>query len=84
VFENVALGTIFGPKGEQTDKKYTVRSFVICSFASNTIRVVKSKRLIWVGYVARMKEMRNAYKSLVENLKGKRISETCAQSKGYK
>jgi hypothetical protein len=31
----------------------------------NIIRVVKPKRMKWVGYVARMGEMRNAYRVLV-------------------
>jgi hypothetical protein len=32
----------------------------------NIIRVMKSKSIIWAGHVARMGEMRNAYKILVE------------------
>jgi hypothetical protein len=34
--------------------------------------MIKSKRINWVGHVARKGEMRNAYKILVENPKGKR------------
>jgi hypothetical protein len=38
----------------------------------NVITVIKSRKMIWVGYVARMGEMRNAYKILYQNLKGRR------------
>jgi hypothetical protein len=31
----------------------------------NTIRMIKSRRMRWAGYVARMGEKRNAYKVLV-------------------
>jgi hypothetical protein len=36
------------------------------------IRMIKSRRMIWVGYVARMGEKRNAYKILVRKPEGKR------------
>jgi hypothetical protein len=41
----------------------------------NVIRIIKSRRMIWAGHVARMGEIRNAYKVLVENLKGRDHSE---------
>jgi len=36
----------------------------------NIITVIKSRRTRWAGHVACMVEMRNAYKILVEKLKG--------------
>jgi hypothetical protein len=33
------------------------------------LRMIKSRRVIWVGHVARMWEKLNAYKILVENQK---------------
>jgi len=32
----------------------------------NTIRVIKSRRMRWVGHVAHMDEMKNAYKVSAE------------------
>jgi len=37
------------------------------------IRVIKSKRMKWVGYVARMGEMRNAFKILFRKSGGKKL-----------
>jgi hypothetical protein len=34
--------------------------------------MIKSRRMRWAGYVARMGEMRNAYRILVEKPEGKR------------
>jgi len=38
----------------------------------NIIRVIKSRRMSWAGHVARIGEMRNAYKMLVGKPEGKR------------
>jgi hypothetical protein len=35
------------------------------------IRIIKSRRMIWAGHVARMGEKRNAYRLLVEKPEGK-------------
>jgi hypothetical protein len=37
-----------------------------------TFRMIKSRRMGWAGYVARMGEKRNAYRNLVGKPKGKR------------
>jgi hypothetical protein len=37
----------------------------------NIIRLIKSRSMRWVGHVAHMGEMRNAYKIWLENLKGR-------------
>jgi hypothetical protein len=36
------------------------------------IRIIKSRRMIWAGHVARMGEKRNAYRLLVGKPEGKR------------
>jgi hypothetical protein len=38
----------------------------------NIIRMIKSKRMRWVGHVARMRETRNAYRILVGKPEGTR------------
>jgi hypothetical protein len=38
-------------------------------FSPKIVKVIISRRTRWAGHVARMREMRNAYKILVENLK---------------
>jgi hypothetical protein len=42
--------------------------------SQNIIRAIKSRRMRWVGHVARIREMRNAYDSLVTKLERKRPS----------
>jgi hypothetical protein len=37
----------------------------------NVIRMIKSRRMEWAGYVSRMEAMRDAYKIFVMNLDGK-------------
>jgi hypothetical protein len=39
----------------------------------NIIREIKLRRMRWMGYVARMGKLRNAYKVLVGNLKVKKL-----------
>ena len=38
----------------------------------NIVRVIKSRRLIWVGHLARMEEVRSAFKILTSKPTGKR------------
>jgi hypothetical protein len=45
---------------------------MICSGSPNTIRVIKSRRMRWVGHVARMGKTRAAYRVLVGEREGKR------------
>jgi hypothetical protein len=42
-----------------------MRSFIIFYALPNVIRVVKSKMMKWAGRIARIGDMRNAYKSFV-------------------
>jgi len=43
----------------------------MCTFRQ-VIRVIKSRRMRWAGYVARMGEMRNTYRILVGKPEGKK------------
>jgi hypothetical protein len=40
-----------------------MRIFIICT--PNIIRMIKSRKMRWAGYVARMREKRNAYRLLL-------------------
>jgi hypothetical protein len=48
------------------------RGFVTWFTSPNASWVIKSKRMIWAEHVARMGEMRNAYKILVGKSEAKR------------
>jgi hypothetical protein len=52
----------------------SMRSFITCRPYSspNIITMIKSRRIRWVGHVARMGEKRNAYGILVGKLEEKR------------
>jgi hypothetical protein len=75
VFENRVLRRIYEPKrkevaggwrrlhNEELHNLYT---------SPNIVRVIKSERMRWTGYVTRMEEMRNAYNILVGKPEGKR------------
>jgi hypothetical protein len=55
-----------GPEGGES---CITRSCIICT---SIIRIIKSKRMRWAGYVARMGEKRNVYRLLVGKPEGKR------------
>jgi hypothetical protein len=75
VFENRVLKKIFGPKkdeviggwsklhNEELHNMYCPPIIII---------IIKSRRMRWVGHVARMGEKRNAYRILVGKPEGKR------------
>jgi hypothetical protein len=75
VSENRILRRIFGPKREEVARGWRrlhneeLHSLYI---SPNVIRVIKSRSMRWVGYVAHMREMRNAYSILVRKPKEKR------------
>jgi hypothetical protein len=68
--QNRVLGRIFRPKWLEAWSRLHNEELHNLYSSPNIIRVVKSRRMLWVGYVARMGEMRNAYKVLSKNLKG--------------
>jgi hypothetical protein len=75
VFENRVLRRIFGPKrDEATGEWRRLHNEELNDLYSslNIIRVIKSRRMRWAGYVARMGEKTGAYRSLVERSEGRR------------
>jgi hypothetical protein len=62
------LRAIFGPKrDEQTGDWRKLHNYELPDLYSSpsTIRVIKSRIMKWTGHVARIEEMRNAYRILV-------------------
>jgi len=71
VFENRVLRGIFGPKRDELTgecrKLYNEElNDLFCS--PNIVRVIKSRRMRWVGHVARMGERRGVYRVLMGKL----------------
>jgi hypothetical protein len=68
VFENRVLRRIFGTKREKVVggwRRLHNEELQYLYASTNTIRVIKSRRITWMGNVARIGEMRCAYKILV-------------------
>jgi hypothetical protein len=75
VFENRVLRRIFGPKRDGVIgwwRKLHDEELHNLYFSPNVIRIIKSRRMSWVGHVARMGEKRNVYRLLVGKPEGKR------------
>ena len=75
MFENMVLKRIFGPRRDEVTgewgKLHTEElNDLYCS--PNIVRVIKLRRMRWVGHVARVMEIRGVYRVLV----GKRRKET--------
>jgi hypothetical protein len=66
VFEKMILRRIFGPKRMLHNEE--LHSL---DRSPNILRVIKSRRLRWIGHVARMEEGRGVFKILTGKLKGK-------------
>jgi hypothetical protein len=71
------LRRIFGPKREDVTGGWRkLHNEELHNFYSSpsilVIRIIKSRRMVWVGHVARMGEKRNAYTILVGKPEGKR------------
>jgi hypothetical protein len=75
VFENRVLRRIFGPKWDEVmgewRKLHNEEHHNLYS-SPDIIRQVKSRRMRWVGHVARLGEERKVYKVLEGKPKGKR------------
>jgi hypothetical protein len=74
VFENRGLRGTFGPKREEVvgDWRRLHKEELHNLYNSpNVTRVIKSRRMRWVGRAARMGQMRNEYKILVRKSEGK-------------
>jgi len=75
VFENRVLRRIFGTnRDEVTGEWRKLHNEEVNDMHSspNIIRMVKSRRKRWVGYVAHVGERRDAYRVLVGKTEGKR------------
>jgi hypothetical protein len=75
VLESRVLRRIFGPKRDDVTgdwRKLHNEELHNLYSSPNIIRMIKSKRMRWVGHVARVGETRNAYRILVGKAEGKR------------
>jgi len=75
VFENKVLRKIFVPKRDKVTREWrklhNEELNDLCS-SPNIVRVIKLRRMRWVGHVARMGERRSLYRVLVGKPEGKR------------
>jgi hypothetical protein len=75
LFENKVVRRIFGPKKDEVTRGWRkLRNEELRDFHSSPIiiRIIKSKRMSWVGHVVQMGEKRNAYRLLAGKPDGKR------------
>jgi hypothetical protein len=75
VFENRALRRMFGPKRDEVTgewRKLHNEELHDLYSSPSIIRIIKARRMIWVGNVARMGTKRNAYGLLVGKPEGRR------------
>jgi len=75
VFENIMLTRIFGPSSDKVTGEWRrlhnkELNDLYCS--PNIVRVIKSRRMRWAGYVAHMGEERGVYRVLVGKPEGRR------------
>ena len=79
-FKNMVLRRIFGPRREEvTEELRRLHNEELNDLYSSPIvvRVIKSRRMRWAGYVARMGEEREVYRVLVGKPEGRRPLERC-------
>jgi len=75
VFENIVLRRIFGPRREEVTGEWRrLHNEELNDLYSspNIVRMIKSRRMRWAGYVARMRKERGVYSVLVGKPEGKR------------
>ena len=75
VFENMMLRRIFGPRRDEVTGEWRrLHNEELNDLYSspNIVRVIKSRRMRWAGYVARMGEERGVYRVLVRKPEGRR------------
>ena len=61
MFENRVLRRVFGPKRDEVteeERKLHNEELNVVYCSPNNTRVIKSRRIRWAGYVARMDEKR--------------------------
>jgi hypothetical protein len=64
VYENRVLKRLYGPKRDEVTKGWRIlhnEELHNLYSSSSIIRMIKSRRMRWVGHVARMWSKRNAY-----------------------
>jgi hypothetical protein len=74
VFENRVLGRIFGPKRDEVTgewRKLHNKELHELYTSPSIIRIIKCRRMKWVGHVAQIGGKRNAYRLLVGKPEGK-------------
>ena len=75
MFENMVLRRIFGPRRDEVkgewSRLHNEELNDLCS-SPNIVRVIKSRKMRWVGHVARLGEKREVYRVLVGKPEGKR------------
>jgi hypothetical protein len=74
VFENRVFERLFGPERDRVTsywRKLHSEELHNLYSSANIIRMIKSRRMSWVGHVARTSELRNVYKILVVKPEGK-------------
>jgi hypothetical protein len=73
-FENRVLRRIFGPKREEDGWWRKLHNDELHDMYSspNVVRMIKPRRMRWVGHVARMGEGRGVYRVFVGRSEGKR------------
>jgi len=75
VFENMVLRRIFGPRRDKVTGEWRrLHNEELNDLypSPNIVRVIKSRRMRWVGHVARMGEERGVYRVMVEKPEGRR------------
>ena len=75
LFENKVLRRIFVPRREEVTRNWRRlhnEEINVLYSSPNIVRVIKSRRMRWVGHVARMGEERAVYRVLVGKPEGKR------------
>jgi hypothetical protein len=75
VFQNRVLRNIFVPKRDEVtreSRRLHNEELNDPYSSSNIIRVIKSRRMRWVGHVASMGQKRGAYRILVGRPEGRR------------
>ena len=73
---NKVLRRIFGPRRDEVTGDWwrlPNEEINVLYYSPNIVRVIKSRRMRWAGYVAHMGEERGVYRVLVGKPEGKRL-----------
>jgi hypothetical protein len=76
VIENRVVRRIFGPKKDEVTGKWGKwhnKELHDLYYSPSIIRIIKLRKVRWVGHVARMREKRKAYMLLVGKPEGNRL-----------